>query len=61
MDHNRLFSSFALEKFSTYPDGPELPLIGFDSPMNLTHPNTSFYKEMVVKSGISEFHSSYAV
>ena len=58
-----LFLSFALEKFSSYPDGPELPLIGFDSPFmafnnhvtkNLTQPHIEFHKELVVKSGISE-------
>ena len=54
MVHIRIFLSFALEKFSSYPNGPELPLIGFDSPMNLTHPYTSFHKETVVKSGTSE-------
>ena len=55
-------SSFPLEKISTYPDGPELPVIGFDSLMNLTNLDNSafvsekqFFKETLVKSGINEF------
>ena len=48
------FSSFSLEKISSYPDGPELPVIGFDSIMNLTQPrpefSETFFKESPVKS-----------
>ena len=56
-------SSFWLEKLSSYPDGPELPVIGFDSLMNFTHPhnlspfesNKQFFKESLVQSEIKEF------
>ena len=56
-------SSFYLEKLSSYPDGPELPIIGFDSLMNFTHPqnsspfesNKQFFKESLVQSEIKQF------